>query len=86
MIKNRGSISAQLWDWRNSCIRQLKMRIRRGAFSAKALKMKKPDAGGGASGFKLDWQLGGGVLPIEYRAALGGGVRRFDDLTIQHHE
>ncbi|KQZ92712.1 hypothetical protein ASD74_18840 [Rhizobium sp. Root564] len=25
---------------------------------------KKPAAGGGAAGFELDWQLGGGVSPI----------------------
>jgi hypothetical protein len=28
------------------------------------LKRKKPAAGGGAAGFKLDRQLGGGVLSI----------------------
>ena len=32
--------------------------------SKKALKRKKPAAGGGAAGFKLDRRLGGGVSPI----------------------
>ncbi|WP_183900008.1 hypothetical protein [Rhizobium metallidurans] len=36
--------------------------------------MKSP-TGEDPSGLKLDRQLGGGVLPIAYRTALGGGDR-----------